>query len=655
MARTIATVTGIALAPGVSRNGRLYTREAISKAVRRAQARIAEGKRPIAMYTDHDTRKVTDIAGGLTSVWQDEDGVARYKAAITDTRAGRDIIALADPGPDGKQAILRGLSIKGDWIGRQRQVRAGDGRLVMTADDLEIARLDWTTEPGVDDAGVERFELAPAGSREDAGQFGISEAAPDAELTIAEDAGEAQVTVISEETGAPDAGIREVLGEFLRGQPHVFSDGLCVTCPAVAEAKDPKKPYGDVQYADPGYLDADGKQASKSGKPGVARYPLDAKHVRAAWSYINQAKNAAQYTAAQLKRVKGRIKAAMGRIGAKVAAEGWVINPATEVTEAVAEYMGDPSSCGSYSISATNGPTNICVSGYGLDPADLEEILRAACDGACKALASLDPDMDGDIDVPGADSEDTDDDADDQADDQADDLAARLAAAIRGESAENLDDLITEARNQHQPVTETASETTAPDEAAAAPTSEEGSAVSETTVTEAATAPAVLTQADVAAAVAKALADDKAARKARKAARVTQAAESATVTAGVQETGAVTGSEEDRISAIVEAKLAEAGLAPVTETDEQRISRIAEERVTQRIQELAAAGHGPARKGLVTEHSAARAAAEIPANLPFDGDGKVRPRESWTEDETRAVGEQLEAWVLAPRAAHAAG
>ena len=82
---------------------------------------------------------------------------------------------------------------------------------------------------------------------------------------------------------------------------------------------DVKKPYGSsVSYADPGYLDADGNQVSKSGKPGVARYPLSADKVQAAWSYINQAKNAAQYTAAQLSAIKGRIKSAMKKFGHKV-------------------------------------------------------------------------------------------------------------------------------------------------------------------------------------------------------------------------------------------------------------------------------------------------------------------------------------------------
>jgi HK97 family phage prohead protease len=64
-------------------------------------------------------------------------------------------------------------------------------------------------------------------------------------------------------------------------------------------ADDPKEPYGDVTYADPGYQD-DGKK----------RYPLDSEeHCRAAWSYINMSKNVAKYSADQLKRIKARIMA----------------------------------------------------------------------------------------------------------------------------------------------------------------------------------------------------------------------------------------------------------------------------------------------------------------------------------------------------------
>lgn len=86
----------------------------------------------------------------------------------------------------------------------------------------------------------------------------------------------------------------------------VRDDGM----PDIAEdderaAKDPKKPYGDVKYADPGYQD-DGKN----------RYPLDtAEHVKAAWSYINMPKNAEKYSSGDLAKVKAAIKAAAPKFG----------------------------------------------------------------------------------------------------------------------------------------------------------------------------------------------------------------------------------------------------------------------------------------------------------------------------------------------------
>src|SRR5581483_2002193 len=84
---------------------------------------------------------------------------------------------------------------------------------------------------------------------------------------------------------------------------------LGVLMEVVTKASDSSKPYGNVTYADPGWQ-----------KDGKARYPLDSEqHIRAAWSYINQAKNAALYTAAQLGKIKAKIKAAMQKIGADVA------------------------------------------------------------------------------------------------------------------------------------------------------------------------------------------------------------------------------------------------------------------------------------------------------------------------------------------------
>lgn len=69
-----------------------------------------------------------------------------------------------------------------------------------------------------------------------------------------------------------------------------------------------KQPYGDVKYADPGYRD------------NTKRYPIDTpEHVRAAWSYINQAKNAAFYNAKQLKHIKDAIMAAAKKHGVEIA------------------------------------------------------------------------------------------------------------------------------------------------------------------------------------------------------------------------------------------------------------------------------------------------------------------------------------------------
>ncbi len=62
-----------------------------------------------------------------------------------------------------------------------------------------------------------------------------------------------------------------------------------------SDPKEGEDKYGDVKFAD-----------AKNKK-----YPIDtAKHIRAAWNYINKAKNAAKYDAEDLKSIKGKIIAA---------------------------------------------------------------------------------------------------------------------------------------------------------------------------------------------------------------------------------------------------------------------------------------------------------------------------------------------------------
>lgn len=79
-----------------------------------------------------------------------------------------------------------------------------------------------------------------------------------------------------------------------------FAEGLWVTEAEILGKADDTKPYGNVKYADPG-LQSDGQH----------RYPIDTPaHIRSAWSYINQSKNASEYSADDLKKVKDAIIAA---------------------------------------------------------------------------------------------------------------------------------------------------------------------------------------------------------------------------------------------------------------------------------------------------------------------------------------------------------
>ncbi len=113
---------------------------------------------------------------------------------------------------------------------------------------------------------------------------------------------------------AEKAAAVKALGAWMPGD--VGEDGLpenyADRAPLVEKAKsdDDKgdKPYGDVEYADDG-MQADGKK----------RYPIDTKaHAKSAWSFINKEKNASKYSAADLKTVKDKIKAACEKFGVEI-------------------------------------------------------------------------------------------------------------------------------------------------------------------------------------------------------------------------------------------------------------------------------------------------------------------------------------------------
>ena len=61
--------------------------------------------------------------------------------------------------------------------------------------------------------------------------------------------------------------------------------------------------YGDVKFAD----------------PVNNKYPIDsARHIRAAWSYVNHADNAAKYSKDEVNKIKARIKRAAKAHGVEI-------------------------------------------------------------------------------------------------------------------------------------------------------------------------------------------------------------------------------------------------------------------------------------------------------------------------------------------------
>ncbi len=64
-----------------------------------------------------------------------------------------------------------------------------------------------------------------------------------------------------------------------------------------------ERKYGEVEYAD----------------PTNNKYPIDTpEHVRAAWQYINHKDNAAKYDAADVTKIKDRIKRAAKKHGVEI-------------------------------------------------------------------------------------------------------------------------------------------------------------------------------------------------------------------------------------------------------------------------------------------------------------------------------------------------
>lgn len=553
---SIATISGTALVPGVSKNGRLYTPDLIAKAVARAQGRLAEGEVPLTMLTHHAAGDdSTRIVGSLTSLSVDEDGSARFTAELADTEHARDIAGLVS----GKKPHLRGVSIRGAWLGSVRRERH-DGQTVETADDLELDGLDYTRTPGVVGAHIDDVQLSAGAPQETAdGRHLIYESA-EALVTITED-----------------------------------------TTPGDGGAEGPQGPFGD-----PGYL-----------PDRVKRFPLGSKTAAVtAWAALGESTDT--YTGPQTKRIRGRIVKTLKEHGVTVSADRWLIDPVgvVDASTPVGEMFGmySDSEPGSFCINATNGPVSVTVSSYCVDPADLEVVLHAAVDGAAKALQAIDPDMDGDIDVPGADAEDTDGDME----------SASGGALAEGEAVP---------ANTPEPPEETEEPTPpsgdqpAPVVDAANPDDEEEPAMADSAPQEAAVVQAPATTPAPAVAPSVTLSADQFEQLLSK---VTAPAVTAGETAPTPDQPATETRTDPETTPPEET-------APVTETDEAKIARLIAEGIKAglplAIQEHVAQNGPPTRKGLVApvaEHTAPVNTTGLPEGWP------QKPLHEYTDEEWRA-------------------
>jgi hypothetical protein len=564
----LATISGTALVPGVSRNNRYFSPELIGKAVTRAQARLADGLMPMTMRVSHPVDEpradVTEIVGRITKLWQESDGRARYEAVVADTPPARNVLALID-NREGQTPYLRGVSIRGDWIGTPRKVHAPGGAFAETADDMEIDGLDFTHRPGVTGAAVEHvYDPEPP-----------NESAPEGRTRIYESVQEALVVTAITEADAP------------------------------AGAKS-KAPYGPVKYADPGY------QSDKQ-----KRYPVDTlEHAKAAWSYVNQGDNAAKYTAPQLKRVRARIVAVLKKFGVDVDIKESLLIEHRTIAESGPVTEGYPMPAG-MEICLDNGMVTVRVCSYSVDPADLDIVARQAMAGACAALALIDPDDDGDIDVPD----------EDEGYPTLEPVAQALSAAFETAPPGN----VTEAADPVDPVAvdpapEPVAPPPAPSPAADPITPEEVPAVSEESTTAAVAsspAPAVTFTDEQFKAFLAAVAPPPVA--------VAAPAEAAPA-----------------------APVAEAAPGAVTESEEARIERIVNARLTEAMQRQVVQTGPPARKGLVgrvTESGELRTAAAADAvnsnGLPADWPDK--PLHQYKDAERGLMSAALLEYVTGPR------
>lgn len=388
-----ASISGVALAPGVSRNRRLYTPELIAKAAKRMQERLADPNGlPIVMRTHHDAGDDSaKIVGRITSVSVDKNQSLRYKADLYDTFHAREIANLVTP----QQPALRSVSIHGYWMGDTKQVQTDEG-LATTAEDLEIDAIDFTASPGVDGAIIDGSSKAT----ESGGvlRTPISEAM-EASVTLSE--ADCGLAVISKEDLKEFRMTRGVqyegdFQEYWVKEAKYSSDDMKSM---VSKGQAMKNASGEPSYPIADISDL--KKAIRAVGRGKAGHDAIRRHI--------------------IKRAK-----ALGAMN--LIPDNWSSSGSNKESEVrlgdVTEYYPEPGgSSAGFCIDAYAGP--LCVSIRGsVSPDELKFVAQRAAAAAMNAFAMMDPDSDGDI----ADQDDFDDQGNFLGDNDDDDMGERGTA-----------------------------------------------------------------------------------------------------------------------------------------------------------------------------------------------------------------------------------
>jgi hypothetical protein len=297
------------------------------------------------------------------------------------------------------------------------------------------------------------------------------------------------------------------------------------------------------------------------------------------------------------------------------------------VTEGLDVWPSEP---GSFEVRISNGMVTICVSSWQVDPADLELCARAAMEGACQALAAIDPDTDGDIDIDGGG---TDENASTPGVTETDPESTQETGTEDEETGTVADQPTTPAADAPQ--------TTAPTEAPTAPAAETPTLTAVPNVT---------------------LTGDQFAELMKRMGAV-QIAPAAVAERPASELVGAGAPVESVPATPVPIAPAPVMAAPVAETTEQMVTRLVAEGIKAglplAVQEAAQAGGTPARKGLVPQVSESAAGAvateegEYPESWPKDETGEPMPAHKLTNEQwKRASRPTIEQAVMGQRSVY---